>query len=64
MNLSLYYIVELNNIEGIPKFVLVKDENLVDFISKYNKEIYTIVNINGIGNINLDYNDFLKKEDI
>jgi hypothetical protein len=59
---ELHYIVELTNIDGMVEAVLVKDRDLAGFISNYDSDSYTILNINGIGPVNLDYKDFIKKE--
>jgi hypothetical protein len=59
---ELHYIVELTNIDGMVEAVLVKDRDLVGFINNYDSDNYTILNINGIGPVNLDYKDFIKKE--
>ncbi len=59
---ELHYIVELTNIDGMVEAVLVKDKDLASFINNYDSDNYTILNINGIGPVNLDYEDFIKKE--
>ena len=59
---ELYYMVELTNIDGMVEAILVKDKDLASFINNYDSDNYTILNINGIGPVNLDYKDFIKKE--
>ena len=55
MNPTVYYIVELSNVDGLTETVLVKDEDLGYFINNYNKELYGLINVYGIGPINFDY---------
>jgi hypothetical protein len=62
MNKSLYYIVELSVSDGLSETVLVKEEDLARLLDNYDKEIYTVINIYGVGPINLEHKDFLKKE--
>jgi hypothetical protein len=59
---DLYYMVELTNIDGRVDTVLIKEKDLVSFISNYDDVNYTLLNIHGIGPVNLDYKDFIKKE--
>ena len=61
---KLYYIVEVSNIDlGYNiETILVKEEDLSNFINNYDKELYSLISIYGL-TLNLDYKDFLKKED-
>ena len=59
---ELHYMVELTNIDGIVEVILVKDKDLAGFLSNYDSVNYTILNVHGIGPVNLDYRDFIKKE--
>ena len=54
--------VELTNIDGIVEVILVKEKDLAGFLSNYDSENYTVLNVHGIGPVNLDYTDFIKKE--
>lgn len=59
----MYYMVELtDNNDGYVNSILVEEKNLVNFISNYDKDLYKLVNVYGLGVINLEFKDFLKKE--
>lgn len=60
----LYYIVELYEKEvDLYHTVLVKEDVLESFIVNCDKVTYKIVNITGVGDIKVEYKDYLKTPD-
>ena len=62
INNSIYYLAELISNEGIPNIVLVKYEELGNFLDKLDTDAYTLNNLYGVGNVVLDYTKFLKPD--
>lgn len=59
----IYYMVELvDKIDGNHHSVLVNETTLANFIANYDKKLYTLVNVYGMGEVNLDHNDFITVE--
>jgi hypothetical protein len=61
---SLYYIVELmTKLDGLTETVLVEEKNLANFLSNLDNGIYQVLNVCGVGGINLDFKKFLKQNE-
>lgn len=59
----IYYMVELVSIvDNISYPIFIDGKDLPALISNYDKDNYKLVNVTGLGYINTDYKDFLKKE--
>lgn len=61
---ELYYVVELMDVENnTPHSILCSEEALNSIVSNYDKDIYKLVNVYGLGQLDLDYMKFTKKPD-
>ena len=59
---KLYYIAEVRTLDNnLVETILVKEEDLGNFINNYDKELYSLISVYGLF-LNLDYRDFLKKD--
>ena len=54
------YAVELSSMDGTIHTIIVKEEELNIFLSSYDKNVYTLIGVHGLGPVYLDYEDFLK----
>jgi len=60
---TIYFIVELAGLENNKTHaVLIEENKLANFVANYDDGIYKLLNITGVGMINLNYLDFIKKE--
>jgi hypothetical protein len=63
MNKTIYYLVEIQNLtDGEVKKLLLKDSEIPDFMDNLDKDNFGLLNMYGLGFLNLDYKEFIKKQ--
>jgi len=61
-NDKIYYIVELmSKLDNIGYPVLCSEDKLADFLNHYDKDTYQLMNVNCVGNLDIDGKKFLKE---
>ena len=63
MNKVMYYLVEIQNLDTTEvNKLLIKDEEISTFISSFDKEKFGLLNMYGMGFLDLEYTEFIKKQ--
>lgn len=61
MNKVMYYLVELQNLDTTEvNKLLLKDEDILNFISNFDKDKFGLLNMYGMGFLDLEYKEFIK----
>lgn len=61
---DIYFMVELMDLlDGHSNQVLCKEKDLASFIANYDNDKYKVINVYGIGNVCLDGQEFIKRND-
>lgn len=61
MNKVIYYLVEIQNLDTTEvNKLLLKDEDVSTFISNFDKDKFGLLNIYGMGFLDLEYTEFIK----
>jgi hypothetical protein len=63
MDIQRYFVVELNEkLDGFNHAVLLEEKDLVVFLQNYDKDFYTLINVCGIGALDVNFKDYFKNE--
>jgi hypothetical protein len=59
---EIFYMIELHTVsDGIPQLILVKESQVADIIKNYDRNIYKLASVYGVGKVIFDYSQFLSQ---